>query len=265
MAGMSIFSWFSYPLPIKERLFLIKNAGFDATSLWWGDEDDGSKNCQPEIARRMGLDIDYVHAPCNNPNSLWIDGFDGDDYFNLLISCIDDCNRHCIPTVIIHITRLSSKPAISQVGLDRIRRLVDFAEKKQINLALENMGSIQHLDYVYTNIQSDRLGFCYDSGHEYCNHPNADCLSRYGDKLFAVHLNDNFDDNDTHLLPFDGNIKWDVTINNLKKCRDIRFLTLEVDFNCEHEKSILYKSLSAADFLSLAHERLLRIESLTLK
>lgn len=38
MKGLSIFSWFSYPLPLQERLELIKNAGFDATALWWGDE-----------------------------------------------------------------------------------------------------------------------------------------------------------------------------------------------------------------------------------
>ena len=35
MKGLSIFSWFSYPLPLQERLELIKNAGFDATALWW--------------------------------------------------------------------------------------------------------------------------------------------------------------------------------------------------------------------------------------
>lgn len=265
MAGTAIFSWFSYSLPIKERLLLIKNAGFDATSLWWGEEEDENKHHQPEFARRVGLDIDYVHAPCNNPNSLWIDGLDGDDYLHLLISCVDDCNRHGIPTVVIHITRLLSTPTISLIGLERMRKLVEFAEKKQVNLALENMNSIPHLDYVYANIQSERLGFCYDSGHEHYNHPNADCLSRYGDKLFTVHLDDNLGDDDTHLLPYDGTIEWNVTIDKLKKCREIRFLTLEVDFNRKHEKSILYKSLSAADFLSLAHMRVLQLQNLTLK
>lgn len=111
----------------------------------------------------------------------------------------------------------------------------------------------------------DRLGFCYDSGHEQYKHPNADCLVRYGDKLFAVHLDDNFGEDDTHLLPFDGNINWASVMDKLKKCRDIRYLTLEVDFNRKHEISSLYKSLSAADFLSLAREWLSRLESLALK
>ncbi len=35
MTKFGIFAWFSYPLPIEDRLQMIKQAGFDATSLWW--------------------------------------------------------------------------------------------------------------------------------------------------------------------------------------------------------------------------------------
>lgn len=263
MPGLSIFSWFSYPLPIEERLLLIKNAGFDAVALWGGDEDGESWERQPEAARRMGLDIDYVHAPFHDPNRLWIDGLEGEDYLNTLISCIDACSRHNIPTAVVHITRLSVKPALSQVGLDRVKRLAAFAEKKQVNAALENMGSIQHLDDVYANIQSDCLGFCYDSGHQHYNHPDADCLSRYGNRLSAVHLDDNFGDDDTHLLPYDGTVNWAVTMDKLRACRPLRYLTLEVDFNRDHQMSGGYRPLTAAQFLLLAHERLLRLRALS--
>lgn len=257
--GTGIFSWFSYQLPIIERLQLIKATGFDATSLWWGDEPNEDKHSQPDIARNLGLDIDYVHAPTNNPNDLWRDCIDGDDYLNLLIECVNDCYHHSIPTAVIHITRLSLKPSLSSIGLNRIKKLVDFAEKKQVFIALENMNSIEHLDYIYANIQSKRLGFCYDSGHEYYNHPKADCLSRYGDQLFAVHLNDNVGDDDTHLLPFDGAINWNKVMLDLSKCRKIRYLTLEPDFNRNHEKGSVYNHLSAADFLALAHTKLLQL------
>lgn len=260
MIRTGIFSWFSYPLPLRERLSLIKRAGFDATSLWWGDEDDECKNSQPDIARELGLDIDYVHASCDDPDCLWLDGIDGEDYLNMLISCVDDCSRHGIPTVVIHITRLTSKPAVSQIGLGRMGRLLDWAEKRQVNLAIENMNDTEHLDYVFANLPSDRIGFCYDSGHEHCSHPDADCLSRYGNKLFAVHLDDNWGDDDTHLLPGDGSISWDITMEKLKKCRDIPFLTLEVDFNRNHEKSARYFAMSAEEYLSLAHARLSQLQ-----
>lgn len=55
---LGIFSWFSYSLDIEERLRMIKQAGFDATSLWWGDEN---KHYQPEMARKLGLEIDNIH------------------------------------------------------------------------------------------------------------------------------------------------------------------------------------------------------------
>lgn len=57
MPGLGIFSWFSYQLPIQVRLEFIKNVGFNATSLWWGDEPNEDKNSQPELARRIGLEI----------------------------------------------------------------------------------------------------------------------------------------------------------------------------------------------------------------
>lgn len=150
MKGFGIFSWFSYPLPLKERLALIKDAGFEATSLWWGDEF-GDKNRQPETARRLGLDIDYVHAPFDNPNDLWLNGINGDTYLNQLFSCIDDCSRHGIPTAVIHVTRLSSRPPVTPIGMDRIQKLVERAETRQVNLALENLDSICHLDHIYMN------------------------------------------------------------------------------------------------------------------
>jgi L-ribulose-5-phosphate 3-epimerase len=256
MAKLGMFSWFSYSLPIEERLQMIKRAGFDATSLWWGDED---KNLQPEMARKIGLQIDNIHTPFNHPNDLWLDGLDGEDYLNMLISCVNDCAQHSIPVAVVHITGFSKPPEITRIGIDRVKRLVDLAENKDIYLAFENLNFLQHLDYIFENIKSDHLGFCYDSGHENCFHQDADCLSHYGKRLFAIHIDDNFGDGDTHLLPYDGTVNWNSVKEKLKKCKGIDYLTLEVDFNPKHEKSQIYKGLPAEDFLALAYERVLKL------
>jgi L-ribulose-5-phosphate 3-epimerase len=136
MNGLGIFAWFSYPLPIEERFRMIKRAGFDATSLWWGDED---KQLQPVMARKLGLQIDNMHTPFSHPNDLWVDNLDGEGYLNMLIDCVSDCKKHDIPVAVVHITGFSDPPEISKVGIDRIKRLVDFAEKKDVYLAFENM------------------------------------------------------------------------------------------------------------------------------
>ena len=60
MSSLGMFSWFSYPMAIQKRFELIKEAGFDATSLWWAESD---RNSQPDMARGIGLEIDNIHAP----------------------------------------------------------------------------------------------------------------------------------------------------------------------------------------------------------
>lgn len=34
-SNIGIFSWFGYVMPMKERLELIKKAGFDGVTIWW--------------------------------------------------------------------------------------------------------------------------------------------------------------------------------------------------------------------------------------
>ena len=253
MAKLSICSEFSFPLPMNERLKKIKAAGFEATSFEWEGDD---KDSVPDLARKLGLDIDYIHAPFdplkNNPNFLWTDYQAGDEYLDMLVSCINDCKLHKIPTVVIHITWFEDSPGITELGIDRVKRLVDYAEKQEVNLAFENLNYLEQLDYIFQHINSNRLGFCYDNGHENWRHPKADCLSRYGHRLFTVHLNDNFGDNDQHLLPYDGTIDWKKTKRKLVCCKKLEYLTLEVVFDA-------YRKMSVDEFLVQAYQRALRL------
>jgi L-ribulose-5-phosphate 3-epimerase len=54
-------------------------------------------------------------------------------------------------------------------------------------------------------------------------------------------------------------VNWNSVKEKLKKCKGINYLTLEVDFNPKHEKSQIYKGLSAEDFLALAYEKVLKL------
>jgi L-ribulose-5-phosphate 3-epimerase len=257
---LGIFSWFSHQLPFEERLQLIRKAGFKAVMLWWADSEK-----QPELPRKLGLEIANVHLPFPKTNSIWNDGIDGDDYLDLLISGIDECSRFYIPTAVIHISDFRNLPVVSDIGLDRFKKLVDTAEQKNVNLAFENLKFLEPLKFVFSNIKSDRLGFCYDSGHENCFTPVADCLENFGDKLFAIHLHDNHGDHDTHLLPFDGSINWDKISKGINKSVPQEFLTLEADFNRNHPDSEKYEALSALEYLELAYERLVLFSDIVTK
>lgn len=56
---ITIYSWFGYDLPIKERYRLIKQAGFDGVTIWWDDDFDKIDfRLQPENAHNAGIFIE---------------------------------------------------------------------------------------------------------------------------------------------------------------------------------------------------------------
>ncbi len=232
MRQFSIFSWFGFPIPMEERFKLIKASGFDGVLLWWSDDHsdvDGDKFLQPELARRCGLFIENIHTPFEGINCLWEDGIAGDDFEKKLSDCITDCFKYEIPTAVLHVSQGDNPPPPNQIGLDRLKRLVEIAERKNINIALENLRKPKYLDFVFANIQSDRLGFCYDSGHENCYTKGTDLLSQYGSKLMALHLHDNDGTDDQHMIPGEGLIDWGNLNKKLKETCYTGPIALEVE------------------------------------
>lgn len=237
MPGFSIFSWFGFPIPMGERFKLIKAAGFDGVLIWWGNEysdTDGDKSLNPDLARRNGLFVENVHTPYEGVNCIWLDGIDGNDFEKKLSDCIDDCSQYGIPTAVVHTSQGYTPPAFSQTGLDRIKRLVEAAEKMNVNIALENLRRPDCMNYIFSSIRSDRLGFCYDSGHENCFSKGTDFLTQYGSKLMALHLHDNDGTDDQHMLPGDGNIDWDILMKKLDAAGYSGTIALEVDSRPAH-------------------------------
>jgi sugar phosphate isomerase/epimerase len=222
---------------MKERFKLIKAVGFDGVLLWWNDEYadvDGTKYHHPELARRNGLFIENMHTPIIQNNCLWEDNIKGKDFEEILLDCINDCKRFEIPTAVVHITYGDNPPPYNQIGLDRIKRLVEVAEKKNVNIALENLQRPDYLDFVFANIHSNRLGFCYDSGHENCYTKGTELLSQYGSKLMALHLHDNDGTDDQHLIPGEGSIDWGVVKKKLNETKYSGAIALEVTNEFSH-------------------------------
>ena len=124
-----------------------------------------------------------------------------------------------------------------------------------INLALENLRKPEYLKYVFSNIKSQKLGFCYDSGHENCYSKEIDLLSTYGHKLMALHLHDNDGIKDQHRMPGEGTINWDATVSKIKKTGYLGPISLEVT----NEFSKEYSGISAQEFLLAANEKIKKL------
>jgi len=261
MKRLGVFSWFGFIIPMEEKFRLMKLAGFDSTFLWWGDEYadlDGPKDRHPDIARGQGLMLENVHLPYSNASELWTDSLKTDELIKIYAQGIRDCAAHNIPTAVMHITRGNEPPPMNQDGMDRIKLLVELAEKMDVNIALENLRRPEYLDFLLSGIDSGRLGFCYDSGHENCYTKGEDYLPQYGSRLMALHLHDNDGTDDQHLVPGEGKIDWPAVVRKLKATGYADALTFEVT----NEFSSLRESETAEEFLKRAYNAALRIRDM---
>lgn len=246
---ITIYDWFGYELPLKERYKLIKEAGFDGVLLWWsndfGRDRYGFNDYRngPQIARKAGLFVENIHTPVQNQNDLWLDNLDGEALTDCYLQCIIDCSDFEIPTMVVHLPNEDS--LYNALGLDRIKRIAEKAEKLNVNVAMENLRNLTNLEYVLEQVDSQRIGFCYDCCHHYNYYPNEDLLPMYGSRLMALHLHDNNGSQAQHGLPFDGTIDWTKTMKKIAKSNYSGAIALE-PMNWD------YSHLSAEEFLQKA-------------
>ena len=168
----SIYQYFGYDLSLEERFALIKATGFDAVGLWRDDwfEWTGHR-AFADKARAAGLQVIDGHAPFMRDydfvNSLWLDNLNGESTYQTYRDTIDAAGEDGVENLIIHLEELPAPPP-NELGIQRIRRLVETAENRGVTIAVENIHDNSYLSYVFERVQSPNLGFCYDAGHRNC-------------------------------------------------------------------------------------------------
>ena len=215
---------YGYDSSYDDKIKLIKKNGFDGVFIFYNENND-------DLVKKLkeaNLEIEAIHLPFKNCNSLWIEGKDGDNYTREMINGILAANKYGIKNVIMHISS-KTPPPINEIGFIRINKILEYAQKYQVNLALENLRRLDYLDAIYDNVNCQYLKFCFDSGHAnaFTNNIKNFKFEKYKDKLACVHLHDNDGLNDLHKLPFDGNIDWKVLVEEFKKIDYNLPLTLE--------------------------------------
>ena len=79
---------------------------------------------------------------------------------------IKDCSDFDIPTMVMYLP--DNNYPITELGMKRINRMIQKAEKLHINVDMENVRNLQNVTHALDSIASGKLGFCYDS----CHHAN---------------------------------------------------------------------------------------------
>ncbi len=107
---------------------------------------------------------------------------------------------------------------------------VKLAKENGVGIALENLpdfarqngrrfgGTVAEIIDLVDAFNDDAVGVCWDFGHANimgCN--QAEALRAIGNRLVAVHVQDNYGVNDDHLAPFYGTIDWPVIMKTLKE------------------------------------------------
>ena len=227
----------------------IKKAGFKNVFIqWYNKEWNPTQEVQLKYIREKGLNVIFAHLGYKNINDLWLENEVGDKLVEGYKNDIKICKENNIPMVVMHLTSKSEAPKYNETGLKRLKEIVDYAQELNIKVAFENTKIKGYLDYVIENIDNENVGICFDSGH-YHVHFNDDLdFPKFKDRIFAVHLHDNDQSDDLHLMPFEGTLDWEETIKNLKECNYDGPVTLELCYRNE------YLDMSIEDFYKKGYE-----------
>lgn len=256
---LSIFDWFGYRLAAQERYRLIKSAGFSSVMMLWGQQKGRGPDYRdaPGIARAAGLSVENIHAPTIGQHDLWQDALPGEDVAACYLQCVDDCHDLDIPTLVLHLPGDDYPP--TPVGLERLRRIVGRAEQMGVDVALENLQNTGNIAFAFEQVDSPRLGFCYDCCHHYNDTPQEDLLGLYGSRLMALHLHDNSGPSRSyciqHRLPFDGGVPWPKVMGEIVAARYKGVTALEPMYWD-------YQELPPDVFLYRAFEKAKRLEEM---
>lgn len=233
---------YKYDSSPQERLRLIEEAGFDGIYI----HSQYKPSDYIDLICKSSLTIESLHLPYKKiyqgrsvdsryVNVLWEGDEKSQPYVEELIEEVNFAHEHGIDVVVMHVTGGNAPPPMSENGVRNIGRVLDVCEKYNITLCLENLRRLDYLDYAFARLDSDKLMFCFDSGHANCMTANVDSFpwSLYGNKLCYLHLNDNNGLADQHLIPFSGNIHWQQLIKVIFGLNPRLSLQLEVRSSSE--------------------------------
>jgi len=232
-----------------ETIEAIKNAGYSTVFIqWYNRQTECTQEEQLKLIHKLGLNVIFAHLGYKGVNAIWEEGEAGNNMVEYYKKDIDVCKENNIPMVIMHLTTSKIAPPFGEIGLNRIKDIVNHAKEKDMKIAFENTKIKGYIDYVLSNIKDSHVGFCLDSGHLHVHFDDDFNFEMFKDRIFAVHLHDNDKTDDLHLLPFEGTIDWVRTVKNLRECNYKGPVTLELNYS-NH-----YLEMAPVDFYKKGYE-----------
>lgn len=143
---------------VADTINSIKNAGFKNVFVQWYDRNwTTSQQEQVELCKKAELNIIFAHLGYDNINAIWEDTVEGNELVIKYQNNIKDCKKNGIDMVVMHLTSKTKAPAYNELGLSRIRKIVEYAKFLGVKVAFENTKIKGYLEYVLENIKDDNV------------------------------------------------------------------------------------------------------------
>jgi sugar phosphate isomerase/epimerase len=124
-------------------------------------------------------------------------------------------------------------PRKFEAALSSIEHLRAFARPLGVSLLVENipneLSTPEKLMELIKTLHYDDLGVCFDTGHAHMMSSVHQAFGVVADRIRSTHVHDNKRDRDAHLWPGEGNVDWNLTMQQLGSAPQAPSLLLEIE------------------------------------
>ena len=238
---------------LEKSVELLADAGYDAIDFSQFDksiyEADFGKDYYTEIrklAESKGVYFNQSHAPYS---SSFQDEEKTKKRFQEIVEAIKRASYLGVENIIVHpcqhleYVKEGNPEKLFEYNMDFYKKLIPYSEEYGVKIALENMwqytGYINHstcsrpdefIRYI-DELNNDCFVACLDIGHAALVREDPDeFIKKLGNKrLKCLHVHDVDGTNDSHTLPYYGNINWEKVMKALAEIDYKGDLTFEAD------------------------------------
>ncbi|MBE7075476.1 MAG: sugar phosphate isomerase/epimerase [Clostridiales bacterium] len=223
--------YFNTCFDYETKLKLIKKYGYD--EVFVGLEEDREKDFKKlaGLIKDYGFKLTMVHCRYDETilNNFWKDNEIGEQITNSFIEQINICGKYT-KNFVAHL-HANQDTKQSEIGIERLKRILKECEKYDINFAVENLYLKSELEYIFNNISHPLLKICYDVGHLNWSKPKYDMIEEFGKYISVVHLHDNDGMSDLHNILGTGTIDVEFLANRFKSFSEKIVLSSEIKYS----------------------------------
>jgi len=179
-----------------------------------------------KTADSLGMTFIQAHSPTGKPITK------DENYENFIFGtkrCIECCAILGIKNLVVHSGYIQdiSKDECFDLNKAFYLDLLHFAEKYDVNILVENFNKM-HIDGMYwiDNAADQRAMIdyvnhplfhaCWDAGHGNMQETTQDeALRTLGEHVYALHVQDNMGNHDSHMAPYFGTLNMDSLMHGL--------------------------------------------------